>query len=324
MQVRHFVCLDQVHHIPEQGAGLEGLEHLRPGEEGHVPLPQRGDQAVRLGEVVQVQVGALLGLVQHHEELRDLLDDRWHRVAGLLRLVEELVDLQLLQQVGLCRLDHDGPLPTSLVKDILAFDVLQLTLILLHVAGGGGNRLLQLVYLVADLGVLGRQRVRAVASLLDLRFHGVLLLVLGVNPTCQVSILCLELANFLVHLRYFSLGLLLCLLRHGHRLLDLLVFLLQHVGLLLRLLALLLSQNLCISLHRDLCLEVLALPLQRVEFFVPCNIFGLLLFQLHLIKSQRIHQRIHLVMILAAPFLRATVLLLQLLVCTLRLGQRLL
>mmetsp|Transcript_35372 Transcript_35372/g.101600 ORF Transcript_35372/g.101600 Transcript_35372/m.101600 type:complete len:438 (+) Transcript_35372:110-1423(+) len=96
VHVTHEVPLDEVHDIPQQRPRLEGLEHLRPAEEGHVPLPEGRDQPVRLREVAEVHVGALLPLVQHGEQLRDLLHHGWDRVAGLLRLIEELVDLQLL------------------------------------------------------------------------------------------------------------------------------------------------------------------------------------------------------------------------------------
>ena len=51
-------------------------------------------------------------------DLCNLLHNKRNRCARLLRLVEELVDLQALQQGGLVALDENRPLPPALIKDL--------------------------------------------------------------------------------------------------------------------------------------------------------------------------------------------------------------
>mmetsp|Transcript_96184 Transcript_96184/g.248719 ORF Transcript_96184/g.248719 Transcript_96184/m.248719 type:complete len:848 (+) Transcript_96184:134-2677(+) len=324
VQVGRLLALDEVHHVPQQRPRLEGLEHLRAREERHVPLAHGGDQAVGLREVAQALVGALLALVQHGQQLGDLLDHRRHRVPRLLRLVEELVDLQLLQQVRVRRLDEDGPLPAGLVEHVLALDVLELLLVLLPVVDVVGDLLLQLVDLVTQLGVVGGQVLRAVRHALDVRLDGVLLLLLPVDAAREVGVLRLERAHAVVHLLDVLLGLILRLLRGGHGLLELLILLLQHDRLLLSFLTLLLREHLRVALHRDLRLEVLRRPLQRDDLLVPGAVLRLLLLELDLIQAQGVHEGVDLVGRVATPLGRRAVLVLQLLVGALGGAQRLL
>mmetsp|Transcript_39470 Transcript_39470/g.114256 ORF Transcript_39470/g.114256 Transcript_39470/m.114256 type:complete len:314 (-) Transcript_39470:985-1926(-) len=283
------LALDEVHHVAHQGPGLEGLEHLRLREQRHVPLAEGRHKAVRLRKVGEVGVRAALALMQEREELRDLFDHRRHGVAGLLRLVKKLVDLQLLDEVRIVGLDEDRSLAAGVVEDILALDVLELPAKGLEVGVGRGGLLLETVDLVPHLRVLGHEVGGPVRHLLDFRLERALLFLLTIDSASEVRILRLRGTDLVAVLCDLLFGPLLRLLGGSDCLLDLLVLLLEYDSLLLRLLPLLLRQDLGITLHRDLCLQVLSLPFQRKHLFVLDPVLGLELLQFHLVQAQGVH-----------------------------------
>mmetsp|Transcript_105654 Transcript_105654/g.305715 ORF Transcript_105654/g.305715 Transcript_105654/m.305715 type:complete len:222 (+) Transcript_105654:404-1069(+) len=217
------------------------------------------------------------------KQLCDLLDHGRHRIPGLLRFVQELVDLQLLEQIGVVRLDKDRPLSTGIVENVLALDVLQLLAVAIKLVPRRRDLLFYPVDLVSKPCIIGDQVARTVGHLLDLGLHTILLLLLPVDAAREIGVLRLESADVLVHVNDLALRLLLGSLGSAHRLLNLLNLLLEHDGLLLSLLALLLSEHLGITLHGDLCLQVLRLPFQGHDLLVPAVVLGFLLLELDLV-----------------------------------------
>mmetsp|Transcript_35238 Transcript_35238/g.81228 ORF Transcript_35238/g.81228 Transcript_35238/m.81228 type:complete len:242 (+) Transcript_35238:872-1597(+) len=241
MEIVDPLALHHVHDIPHKGSRLEGLEHLRPAEERHVPLTHCRHKRVGLRQVPEICVAALLALVEHSQQLGDLFYHRRHWISSLLRFVEEVVQLELFKQIGLCGLDEDRPLPPGFVEHVLALDVLKLFLEGFRVVGRGGGLLLEGIDLIPEPAVLTRQLAGFVSHFLDLHLQRRFLLFLAVDAAGQVGILSLQLTYTVIQLRDFLLSLLLCSLGDRHVVLDLLVFLFQHHCLLLSLLPLLLG-----------------------------------------------------------------------------------
>mmetsp|Transcript_46716 Transcript_46716/g.117627 ORF Transcript_46716/g.117627 Transcript_46716/m.117627 type:complete len:264 (+) Transcript_46716:1566-2357(+) len=177
------------------------------------------------------------------------------------------------------------------------------------------NVLFQTIDLITKPGVVCHQPSRLVSHLLDLSFQRVFFLLLAIDATRKVCVLCLLLADLVVHVGNLFFCLFLRLLSNSDSLLDFFVFLLKNDRLLLGLRPLLFSQHLSIALHGDFGLQILSLTLKRKDLFIPVGILGFLLLQLDLIQSQRVHECIDFVSRLTAPVSCSFVFLLELLIC---------